>query len=124
MNKHISTSGAVLGLLLMLAPAHAQTDASKALPKAAPKAATSAPASTPASHAAYVAAYEKCKALAGAKKDSEAQKACSEAVAISDKLPAANWRERTNSRKLLGDAFLAQNNADDAQRSYIQALAI
>jgi TonB family protein len=67
---------------------------------------------------------DKCRQLVKEQNYSEAEKTCSDAVALSNKLPADAVLERSGAQSLLGHALLLQGKTDEALPHYQEALKL
>lgn len=72
----------------------------------------------------YYPAFQECYGLVHARKDVDAEKKCSEAVVLSDELPASRIIERSSSRTFLAHSFVGQGRPIDAVPVYEKALEI
>ena len=72
----------------------------------------------------YYPTFQTCYGLVRAGKDSDAEKRCSEAVALSDDLPANRIIERSSSRTFLAHALVGERRPNDAIQLYEKALEI
>jgi len=72
----------------------------------------------------YYPAFQTCYQLVRDGKDSEAEKGCSQAVALSDDLPANRLIERSSSRTFLAHSLVGEHRPDDAIPLYEKALEI
>lgn len=72
----------------------------------------------------YYPAFQSCYRMVHEGKNSDAEKKCSEAVALSDELPANRLIERSSSRTFLAHALIAERRPDDAIALYQKALEI
>ena len=67
---------------------------------------------------------DKCRQLVNEQSYSEAEKTCSDAANLSNKLPAAAVLERSGAQSLLGHALLLQGKTDEALPHYQEALTL
>ncbi len=67
-----------------------------------------------ASRQAFFPVDQKCRQLVDDQDYPDAEKTCSEAVALSNKLPADAVLERSNARSMLGQALIRQGKTDEA----------
>jgi TonB family protein len=72
----------------------------------------------------YYPAFQTCYQMVHDGKNSDAEKKCSEAVALSDELPANRIIERSSSRTFLAHALIAEHRPDEAIPLYQKALEI
>jgi len=72
----------------------------------------------------YYPAFQTCYQMVHGGKNSDAEKKCSEAVALSDELPANRIIERSSSRTFLAHALIAEQRPDEAIPLYQKALEI
>ena len=72
----------------------------------------------------YYPTFKTCYQMVHDGKNSDAEKKCSEAVALSDELPANRLIERSSSRTLLAHAMIAEHRPDEAIPLYQKALEI
>jgi tetratricopeptide (TPR) repeat protein len=72
----------------------------------------------------YYPAFQTCYQMVHDGKNSDAEKKCSEAVALSDELPANRMIERSSSRTFLAHALIAERRPDEAIPLYQKALEI
>jgi TonB family protein len=72
----------------------------------------------------YYPAFDACYGLVQSKKASEAEKKCSEAVALSDQLPPDRIIERSMSRTFLAHSLVGEHRVNDAIPLYEKALDI
>jgi TonB family protein len=72
----------------------------------------------------YYPAFQTCYQLVRDGKSSDAEKQCSEAVALSNELPANGMIERSSSRTFLAHALVAEGKPDEAIPLYQKALEI
>lgn len=72
----------------------------------------------------YYPAFQTCYQVVHDGKNSDAEKKCSEAVALSDELPANRIIERSSSRTFLAHALIAERKPDEAIPLYQEALEI
>jgi TonB family protein len=72
----------------------------------------------------YYPAFQQCSGLLHARKYSEAETKCSEAVKLADQLPAQRLIERSSSREQLAHSLLAQNKLAESIPIYESALQI
>lgn len=72
----------------------------------------------------YYPAFDTCYKLVQANSDSEAEKNCSEAVALSDQLPTNRIIERSSSRTFLAHSLVGEHKVNDAIPLYEKALDI
>lgn len=72
----------------------------------------------------YYPAFHTCYQMVHDGRNSDAEKKCSEAVALSDELPANRIIERSSSRTFLAHALIAERKPDEAIPLYQKALEI
>jgi TonB family protein len=72
----------------------------------------------------YYPAFQTCYHMVHDGKNSDAEKKCSEAVALSDELPANRLIERSSSRTFLAHALISERRPDEAIPLYQKALEI
>jgi TonB family protein len=72
----------------------------------------------------YYPAFQTCYQMVHDRKNSDAEKKCSEAVALSDELPANRIIERSSSRTFLAHTLIAEHRPDEAIPLYQKALEI
>jgi TonB family protein len=72
----------------------------------------------------YYPAFQTCYHMVRDGKNSDAEKKCSEAVALSDDLPASRIIERSSSRTFLAHALIADHRPDEAIPLHQKALEI
>jgi len=72
----------------------------------------------------YYPTFQTCYHMVRDGKNSDAEKECSEAVALSDGLPANRLIERSSSRTFLAHALIAERKPDEAIPLYQKALEI
>jgi TonB family protein len=70
----------------------------------------------------YYPTFRSCYQMVRDGKNSEAEKKCSEAVALSDQLPSNRLIERSSSRTSLGHALVGERRPDEAIPLYEKAL--
>ncbi|MGA7079198.1 MAG: TonB family protein [Terriglobales bacterium] len=72
----------------------------------------------------YYPAFRTCYQMVHDGKNSDTEEKCSEAVALSDELPANRMIERSSSRTFLAHALVAEHRPDEAIPLYQKALEI
>lgn len=72
----------------------------------------------------YYPIFQTCYRMVHEGKNSDAEEKCSEAVALSDELPANRLIERSSSRTMLGHVLIAEHRPDEAIPLYQKALEI
>jgi TonB family protein len=72
----------------------------------------------------YYPTFQTCYQMVRQGKNSDAEKECSEAVTLSDGLPAGRLIERSSSRTFLAHALMAERKPDEAIPLYQKALEI
>ncbi|MGB6251584.1 MAG: TonB family protein [Terriglobales bacterium] len=72
----------------------------------------------------YYPAFQTCYHMVHDGKVSDAEKKCTEAVALSDELPTSRIIERSSSRTFLAHALIAEHRPDEAIPLYQKALEI
>jgi TonB family protein len=72
----------------------------------------------------YYPMFDNCYKLFNSSQLTEAERACAEAVAISDKLPQERQLERSDARNFLGNVFLQEHRLKDAIPLYEKAVEI
>jgi hypothetical protein len=73
---------------------------------------------------AFFPAEDKCRQLVNEQNYSDGEKACSEAVDLSNKLPSDAILERSTAQSLLGNALILEGKTDESLLHYQEALRL